>query len=444
MTIFIQDLPNIQYITWLFFLYIFKDINIVLFAKLRHKSVFQYAIEFSLTFMQTFFILVLIIEISNYFNVDVSKSSQNYYPTVGLKILSESFLKFNFCLGMIVVIQWIRVFMVFQASRVFGKMVEIILNMMTEIAKFMVILGILTIAFSSAGRIFFFDITKFETDTDSIIYLISSALGNFDYSIFTTSDLFLSKYYGYVYQSLFLLMVSIVLLNFLVAILADIYTILQLQAKGLHSRQILLMRSGYDDDAYYSSLVLLPVPLNILMIPFTPFVVLFKSKKLNEILVYVCYLPVLIMSVILFAVGNLILLPIGYLRTILKLIVNAIRNRYSFNSLLRVLSMLISFIFFGLFYFIFIIWIDTAKFAVSLFEKDKNLPKHSKVIKEIAMLDFNFFKVLIEVLNFYNTEEVETKRIINLLQNKLKIIQQIIEILYRRPMKKTIDGISNL
>ena len=81
---------------------------------------------------------------------------------------------------------------------------------------------------------------------------------------------------------------------------------------------------------------------------------------------------------------------------------------------------------------------------MSLFEKDKNLPKHSKVIKEIAMLDYNFFKVLIEVLNFYNTEEVETKRIINLLQNKLKIIQQIIEILYRRPMKKTIDGISNL
>ena len=288
----------------------------------------------------------------------------------------------------------------------------------------------------------FFDVSKFDSDTNSIIYLISSALGNFDYTIFTTNNLFLSKYYGYAYQSLFLLMVSIVLLNFLVAILADIYTILQLQAKGLHSRQILLMRSGYDDDPYYSSLVLLPVPLNIFMIPFIPFIILFKSKKLNQALIYLCYFPVLVLSMLTFTVGNLIFMPIAYFITILKIWMKGIKTQFDIKSLIYVAAELVLFIFFGLFYFLFTISLDVLRFLVSLFEKDKNMPKNSKVIKEIAQLDYNFLKVLIEVLSSYDSQEVETKKIINMLQKKLKIIEQIIEILYKRPTKRKInDGI---
>ena len=180
----------------------------------------------------------------------------------------------------------------FQASPTFGKLVEIIINMLSEIGKFMVILIIILAAFSSAGRILFFDVSKFQSDTDSMIYLISAALGNFDYSIFDNPDYYLSKYNGYIYQTLYLIVISITLLNFLIAILADIYTTLYTQSKGLHSRQILLMGSGFGNDPYYSSLVLLPVPLNIFMIPFTPFVVLMKSEKLNSSLTYMWYVPV--------------------------------------------------------------------------------------------------------------------------------------------------------
>lgn len=219
----------------MFLIYIFKDLNIALFAKLRSKSVRPYLIEFGLTFIASLFVIILDFEISAYLDVSYTKGTTEYYNEVGTRILNEKFIMFNFGLGVIISIQWIRVFMIFQASRTFGKMVEIILNMITDIGKFMVLLIILVIAFSSSGRILFFDVAKFKSDTESIIYLISAALGNFDYAIFDTSGLMLSKYYGYLYQTLFLVMVAITLLNFLVAILADTYTILQSNAKGLHS-----------------------------------------------------------------------------------------------------------------------------------------------------------------------------------------------------------------
>ena len=43
--------------------------------------------------------------------------------------------------------------------------------------------------------------SQFSSDDQSIIYLISAALGNFDYSIYNNSY-YLGKYYGYTYLTL--------------------------------------------------------------------------------------------------------------------------------------------------------------------------------------------------------------------------------------------------
>ena len=222
-TTLIEQLPKAQYISWLFFLYIFKDFNLILFARLRHKRIVHYAIDFWLTIISTVFLLILLAKISGYYDVGAPKSNDAYYIEVTYNIYREKDLRFNLCLGIIIAIQWIRVFMVFQASPVFGKLVEIIINMISEILKFMIILIIILVAFSSAGRMLFFDISIFQSDTDSIIYLISAALGNFNYAIFDASEDVNPRYYGYVYQTIYLIMISIVLLNFLIAILSEIY-----------------------------------------------------------------------------------------------------------------------------------------------------------------------------------------------------------------------------
>ena len=153
----ITQLDIVRYISCIFFLYIFKDINIVLFAKLRHKQIRHYLIEFWLTLLSSLFSALLIYKITKYFDVPYSHNDPKYQSTIGSNIIFDTELQFNIWLGVIVAIQWVRVFMVFQTSPTFGKVVEIIINMLTEISKFMIILTIILISFSSAGRILFFD-----------------------------------------------------------------------------------------------------------------------------------------------------------------------------------------------------------------------------------------------------------------------------------------------
>ena len=435
----IIQLDQVRYITCIFFLYIFKDINIILFAKLRHKQIRHYLIEFWLTLLSTLFSVLLIYKITEYFNVPYSQNNPKYQSTIGANIIYDSKLQFNVWLGMIVAVQWVRVFMVFQTSPTFGKVVEIIINMLTEISKFMIILTIILISFSSAGRILFFDMNQFSSDDQSIIYLISAALGNFDYSIYNNSY-YLGKYYGYTYLTLYLLVISITLLNFLIAILAEIYTTLKLKAKGLHSRQILLMRSSFDDDPYYSSLILLPVPMNFMMIPFTPFVAVMKSRRLNTWLTYMCYTPVMLISMFGFACWSYIYLPFAYLISVWKIWLQALKVRKNCKKLLFCLIKLAIFLAIGPFYYSFIVVLDIAKFSKSLFDTDNNLLKSSKVSKDLPLIDIDFIKVLIEILKHYDSNEVETKQIIYLLQTKLKIIEQVIEICYKKPQSKHTVG----
>ena len=196
------------------------------------------------------------------------------------------------------------------------------------------------------------------------------------------------------------------------------------------------MRSGFDNDPYYSSLVLLPVPLNFFMIPFTPFIVLMKSKKLNSCLTYLWYTPTFLISMIGFIIWNLIFLPFAYLVTIYKVWRSGYKSRRKYRKLIKWFGKLIFIIIFGIFYLLLLIILDTIKFAFSLFEKDQHLSKNSTIGRRIALIDIDFIKILIEVLKHYDSDEVETKQVINLLQRNLKIIKQVIEICYKSPKIK--------
>ena len=59
----------------------------------------------------------------------------------------------------------------------------------------------------------------YETNWRGFLYLLGVSLGNFDFSLFTKDQTYLSKEYGWIYLILFLVFTSIVLTNFLIAIL---------------------------------------------------------------------------------------------------------------------------------------------------------------------------------------------------------------------------------
>jgi predicted transcriptional regulator len=84
----------------------------------------------------------------------------------------------------------------------------------------------------------FLDIPKFSNYTDAAIFMFSSSLGSFDFSVFENEVQLLDKEYGYIYLTLFLIISNITLLNFLIAILSNTYTILQATSKVQGDRKI--------------------------------------------------------------------------------------------------------------------------------------------------------------------------------------------------------------
>ena len=133
----------------------------------------------------------------------------------------------------------------------------------------------------------YFNYSDFKSQNwRGMIYLFSASLGNFDFSLFSQNEEYLPRQYGWIYLILFLVLTNIVLINFLIAILSNKYTEMEPKKKLLYNRNILRIKQIQAEDKYYSCLISSFVPLNFLMLPFVPFIVISKSEKLNHILMY--------------------------------------------------------------------------------------------------------------------------------------------------------------
>ena len=169
----------------------------------------------------------------------------------------------------------------------------------------------------------------------------------------------------------YLIMTTIVLLNFIIAILADIYSQLQSNSKNLYYNQLIKIKQYSGEDKHYSSLVAAVVPFNIVILPFVPFLIYKKSERLNSILMYYCYIPVIFVTIANFLIVSLLWLPVTYI-AIIKEQVKCIFKRSS-NRLKTVVvetSYLAIFILFGVFLVLIIIIKDLCVFCITLFNKN--------------------------------------------------------------------------
>jgi hypothetical protein len=209
-------------------------------------------------------------------NTGLTSKPQNndkYYEVRLLeKIIQDDDVELTFIYAMLLVIQFARVLFIFRASKYFGKMLEIFISMISDLLKFLVIFFIILVIFIGAGRTLFFDIDPFDTFETALIYLIRASLGDFDYDDFEESNV-LDHHYGYIYLTLFLVIANVTLLNFLIAILSDIYSIIQMDSTVLYFQQIVLMRCVLNNDKHYSSIVYGIAPFNFLILPFSPFII---------------------------------------------------------------------------------------------------------------------------------------------------------------------------
>ena len=101
-------------------------------------------------------------------------------------------------------------------------------------------------------RILFFSIPEFQDETKTFLTLFSASLGNFDFQIFDNPNMNVNPWFGYITMLLFLVISAITLINFLIAIISNVYNDLSDIGIGLYLRSLIGIRQILQNDERYS------------------------------------------------------------------------------------------------------------------------------------------------------------------------------------------------
>ena len=233
--------------------------------------------------------------------------------------------------------------MLYQMSyfETFGALVQIIVKMIFEWFKFLTLCFFFLVTFTIIGYNLFNDIPEFNTIFYSFNTMYQSTFGGFDFSIYANSSI-TAEVYGRLYLCIFLLGFAILIMNFLIAILSEVYSLYTGVANALHKREIIKLRLIYEPHKYYYSLVKAPIVVNFYMILMAPLIVIIKSERLNNALILMHYL----ITVIYFEAGlflNLMLtLPLFcFILVFIKLSYISSKSKGVWDALIRVLDLLV-------------------------------------------------------------------------------------------------------
>ena len=163
----------------------------------------------------------------------------------------------------------------------------------------------------------FNDEAAFQSWLTTFKILYSATFSSFDFSDFE-NDIQSVNIIGMIFLILYTIIMTLVLINFMIAIVSNTYELIQSQSKGVYLKTVAKVKHTLVDDKYYSALIYSYNPMIVATLPFLIVISLNKSKRLNSFVMHLLYIPVLAFSSLLYFIISLILLPISYFLLILS------------------------------------------------------------------------------------------------------------------------------
>ena len=111
-------------------------------------------------------------------------------------------------------------------------MLRIIIVMISDVLKFLFIWTVSLLCLTSVASLIFGSIESYSSFTDVFFLMFGSGLANYDLTVFKT--LSLGEEYGQIFIIFIVIANSIIMLNFIIAILADTYSKYSSQSLGLY------------------------------------------------------------------------------------------------------------------------------------------------------------------------------------------------------------------
>lgn len=206
-----------------------------------------------------------------------------------------------------------------QYSEQIGPLIKILSKMLENFLSFSILYVILLIMFSTVGNMnFIIYLTEFQGAFQSILTIIDASLGNCDFEIFNQVHDPGAKLFGQILMILAIACFNILLMNLIIAMLANTYSIFDARSKGLYLAKILSSRCELNYDEYFGAFLFMTPVINLIQVPVLPLAMSFKYgstylKKINNALMIVQYILFMLVLFLAFVTVSIVLIPLAWI-----------------------------------------------------------------------------------------------------------------------------------
>jgi len=213
----------------------------------------------------------------------------------------------------------VRLSIILQFNESIGPLIKIVGKMSMDFLNFFLIYVILVAMFSIVGNINFVEeLTSYRTFFDSILTVIDASLGTYSFLMFEKINDSALIYVGQVFTISIVVSFNILLLNLIIAILANTYTIFDERSNGLYLSKILVSRDEMNYDPSYGSFLSAMPPLNLIQVIFVPIALVLRYNNpvlvaINTFVMKTLYSMLNLIFFTIFFVISALCLPFAYI-----------------------------------------------------------------------------------------------------------------------------------
>lgn len=228
-------------------------------------------------------------------------------------------ISFVILMSVFFVCLWLKMIIYFKFSDKIGPLLRILELILIKLVYFLIIFMSEIFIFGCVGNLLF---ALDQTNNDykgldtSILATFRAMMNDFDFKNFDDDNQGIAALYLCVH----IFVATVILLNFLIAILSNVHESFQKSSILLFQQEIILKKKELMPDQTYGALLLIPFPFNFINFIFLPIFLFYTSKKrlrkINKALLYVAYTPLFLIYLIIHTITQVILLPFTFLKLI--------------------------------------------------------------------------------------------------------------------------------
>ena len=227
--------------------------------------------------------------------------------------------KFQYLFSVMIGCLIYRIMTMLQFSESIGPLFKILGKMLTDFGSFFAIYLILLIMFAIVGNMCFIQyLDQYRGSFQSILTIVDASLGNYDLNVYGNIRDPTTRLFGELLIMIVVVCFNILLMNFIIAILANTYSIFDARSNGLYLAKILSSRAELNYDQSLGAFLLSMPIINLIQVPVLPISMTMRYGSpaimaLNNTLMMAQYSLFMIIMFLAFIVVTLMLIPIAWI-----------------------------------------------------------------------------------------------------------------------------------